>query len=202
MNEPTVDLTIETSLGDRVTELELELLSARSQIGRLELQLHVLASTDALTGLANRNGVLDSVQTAVARRRRMGEPFAVVGFRFPQLVGLLEASLPDEYEEAIQHLAALLAAGLRNVDRIGRLDEETFVVVLTNIESSKIPIVVDRTIASVRALPLSVGAAEVVLDPAVAAAVPGEETPEAEAYVERLVDVLVSSMAFSVDTLG
>ena len=205
MNEDTVDLTVveQPELERRVSELERALIDARGEISRLELQLHVLTSTDALTGLANRNGILDSVQSAVARRVRMGEPFAVLGFRFPQLAGLGDEHHPDDYEEAIQHLAALLAAGLRNVDRVGRLDEETFVVVLTNINASNIPIVVDRTLASVRALPHSVGAREYALDPTVSATVPGLETPDAESYVQTLVGVLANATgAFTVDTLG
>ena len=205
MTEDTVDLTDTKPrlIEDRVSELESALLEARGEISRLELQLHVLTSTDALTGLANRNGILDSVQTAVARRVRMGEPFAVLGFRFPQLAGLGDAHHPDDYEEAVQHLAALLAAGLRNVDRVGRLDEETFVVVLTNIPASNIPVVVDRTLSSVRALPLSVGAEEYALDPTVSAAVPGEATPDAETYIYTLEKVLKTATgAFTVDTLG
>lgn len=183
--------------------LERELAQANARINRLELQLHVLTTTDGLTGLANRNGTLDSIEAAVARRHRMGEPFAVVGFRFPQLAGLLENHDIDDVAESVCHLAALLAAGLRTVDKVGRMDDETFVAVLSDIVATNIPVVVDRTLASIRVLPLRVGTAEYELEPSVAAMIPGEDTPTAAVFLDTLESVLGTARgAFTIDTLG
>ena len=46
----------ELTTEDRVAVLERELEVARAENNQLRLQLHVFTSTDALTGLANRNG--------------------------------------------------------------------------------------------------------------------------------------------------
>ncbi|MFT5530912.1 MAG: two-component system cell cycle response regulator [Candidatus Poriferisodalaceae bacterium] len=165
------DLTTE----DRMSVLENQLDEAKAEINQLRLQLHVFTSTDALTGLANRNGVLDSLQGAVDRQARMKEPYSVVGMRFPQIAGLINDHDVDDYEEAIRHLGAIFAAGLRTVDRVGRLDEITFAAVLTNCPGEHISTVIERSLMSIRALPLSVGAAEYVLDPAVVALLSGED---------------------------
>jgi len=159
----------------RIGELEAELEDARAEINQLRLQLHVFTSTDALTGLANRNGLLDSLQGAIDRQQRMGEPYSVVFLRFPHLAGLVAAHHEDDYEEAIRHLGAIVAAGLRTVDRVGRLDETTFMAVLTNCPGEFISVVIERSLASIRALPLSVGVSEYALDPAVVALLSGDE---------------------------
>ena len=170
----------------RITELEDELADARAEINQLRLQLHVFTSTDAVTGLANRNGLLDSLQGAIDRQQRMKEPYCVVFLRFPQLGGLRDAHHEDDYEEALRHLGAIVAAGLRTVDRVGRLDETTFVAVLTNCPGEFISVVIERSLASIRALPLSVGASEYALDPAVVALLSGEEVAEsAEVVLSR-----------------
>ncbi len=167
----------------RIETLEAELDDARAEINQLRLQLHVFTSTDAITGLANRNGLLDSLQGAIDRQQRMSEPYCVVFLRFPQLAGLFEAHHEDDYEEALRHLGAVVAAGLRTVDRVGRLDETTFVAVLTNCPGEHISVVIERSLASIRALPLSVGASEYALDPAVVALLSGAEVADSAELV-------------------
>jgi GGDEF domain-containing protein len=175
----------------RIAELEEELADARSEINQLRLQLHIFTSTDAITGLANRNGLLDSLQGAIDRQQRMTEPYCVVFLRFPQLAGLVEDHHEDDYEEALRHLGAIVAAGLRTVDRVGRLDEITFVAVLTNCPGEFISVVIDRSLASIRALPLSVGASEYSLDPAVVALLSGDEVAEsAEVVLSRGMEMI------------
>ncbi|MDG2114167.1 MAG: GGDEF domain-containing protein [Actinomycetota bacterium] len=166
------------NIDQRMEELEAELEDARAEINQLRLQLHVFTSTDAITGLSNRNGLLDSLQGAIDRQQRMDEPYCVVFMRFPQLAGLVDAHHEDDYEEALRYLGAIVAAGLRTVDQVGRLDDNTFVAVLTNCPGEHISIVIERSLASIRALPLSVGASEYALDPAVVALLSGDDATE------------------------
>ena len=184
----------EMSTDQRNDELEAELEDARAEINQLRLQLHVFTSTDAITGLANRNGLLDSLQGAIDRQQRMAEPYCVVFLRFPQLGGLMDDHHEDDYEEALRHLGAIVAAGLRTVDRVGRLDETTFVAVLTNCPGEFISVVIERSLASIRALPLSVGASEYALDPAVVALMSGDEVAEsAELVLSRGMELIADA---------
>lgn len=186
----------ELSTDQKIQELEAELEDARAEINQLRLQLHVFTSTDAITGLANRNGLLDSLQGAIDRQQRMSEPYCVVFLRFPQLGGLVDAHHEDDYEEALRHLGAIVAAGLRTVDRVGRLDETTFVAVLTNCPGEFISVVIERSLASIRALPLSVGASEYALDPAVVALLSGDDVAEgAEIVLARGMELIASATA-------
>jgi GGDEF domain-containing protein len=114
------------------------------------------------TGLANRIGLLDAIEMASFRLARMTEPFAVVTMRFPQLDVIDDA---EEHLEAVRDIGALLAASIRSVDRVGRLDGSVFVSVLANIPSKDINIVLARTKASLKAVASSAGMHDDVIQP-------------------------------------
>jgi diguanylate cyclase (GGDEF)-like protein len=88
------------------------------------------ASTDELTGLLNRRGLLASAQRLINRRADGHEPVSVLMFdldhfksvndRFGHLVG----------DEALRLFAAAASANLRASDLIGRFGGEEFVAVL------------------------------------------------------------------------
>src|SRR4029453_13095948 len=87
------------------------------------------ASTDELTGLLNRRGLLASAPRLINRRADGHEPVSVLMFdldhfksvndRFGHLVG----------DEALRLFAAAASANLRASDLIGRFDGEEFVAV-------------------------------------------------------------------------
>lgn len=141
--EQTDDIV--AKLTSRVAELE-------DEVAHLNLQLAILSSTDAITGLANRTGLADSIEMGLYRLQRMAEPFAVVAVRFPGLEALGADRL-----DAVRDLGALIAASLRNVDRVGRLDDTTFAVVLANVPADHVETVTDRTGSLLGSLPASVG---------------------------------------------
>lgn len=160
MNEDTIELTnVEERLQERIRDLE-------SENAHLRLQLAIMSSTDPVTGLANRAGIVDSIEVAINRLPRMKEPFAVVGVRFPQLNELNDDDLRID---AVRDLGALLAAGLRNVDRVGRIDDTTFVAVLANIPTDHVSTVTDRTRGTLGALVEVAGLPESSLEPGLCA---------------------------------
>jgi len=159
-NEGTETRTtsVVTATKPGVEALQSRLSTLEDENAALRLQLAVFAATDPATGLANRIGLLDAVEMACYRLARMAEPFAVVVTSFGQLDGIDD---PEEHLEAVRDLGAMLAAGLRNVDRVGRIDASSFVSVLANIPFEHIDTVVSRTRASLRAMST---AAEVAAD--------------------------------------
>lgn len=112
----------------RVRQLEEQLRRRTQELGMLRLQLAVLSTVDPVTGLLNRNGVGDALEIALERLHRLEEPFAAIGLALPGLRPLAEAE-PGAGEENARHVAALLRGGLRAIDRVGRLDDVTFVVI-------------------------------------------------------------------------
>lgn len=129
----------QADVGDRESELVADLrrqldetrraLRRRTEeIGLLRLQLDALSTTELTTGLLNRAGLLEAIETALQRLDRLDEPFAVVGVRIPSLARIAKAG-PGPMKEALRHVGAMIAAGLRDLDRTGRIDDTTFVAV-------------------------------------------------------------------------
>jgi len=104
-------------------------ISAQCQ---LEMQLRRDATTDPLTGVANRRSFLESVDKELVRFKRFGYPavatllmadidhFKDVNDRFGHAVG----------DEALRHFTQLARKHLRTTDVIGRLGGEEFGILL------------------------------------------------------------------------
>jgi PleD family two-component response regulator len=125
----------------RIAELEVALRERTAEVRRLRLQMDVLAGTDAATGLANRNGILDLIDLALARLERNREPFAVAAMGFP---GLESRDEDDIDVTDIQHVSALLTAGLRRLDRMARIDVGVFAGVLPGLTLEHVGVVETR----------------------------------------------------------
>ena len=155
MPEDQVDLTHE-ELRRRAEEL-LGLLAARDlEIEALRLQLAAFATVDPETGLLNRNGVVEAIETAIRRHARLAEGFAVVLVR---ATGDPGGPLTED-PEALRDASALLAASIRDLDRAGMLDETTFAVVLALTGEADPMAPVDRILAALRAAPVTERPAE------------------------------------------
>ncbi|MCP3934277.1 MAG: GGDEF domain-containing protein [Actinomycetia bacterium] len=179
MKDDTMELsTTEEKQRERIRDLE-------SENAHLRLQLAIMSSTDPVTGLANRAGVVDSIEVALNRLPRMREPFAVVGVRFPQI-----AILDDEdlRVDAVRDLGALLAAGLRNVDRVGRIDDTTFIAILANIPADHVSTVTGRTREMLGSLVEVAGLPESTLKPGLCAV--SVVDPETESNPMTLLDTV------------
>jgi diguanylate cyclase (GGDEF)-like protein len=108
-------------------------------------ELRHRAFHDRLTGLPNRELLLDRLHQAIARSAREG---AAVGVVFVDLDGFKEVN--DELghaagDEVLVEVSARLASGMRQVDTVGRLGGDEFVIVceaLTDVHS--IEVVCDR----------------------------------------------------------
>lgn len=192
-----IDLTGNPSAGPdetdalrrRVAELEVELATARAEAGRLQLQLDLFTATDPVTGLVNRTGTLDAVETALDRLSRMAEGFAVVLISVPELMDLSE---PDP--DATRHIGALIAGGLRRLDRVGRLEDGTFATVLTNIGADYIELVTGRVRSALTAAPVELNGEPVQLQPHMVTIVASSSTDrDSHQIVELGCDLLAST---------
>ena len=108
-----------TDLSQRVSQLEGEMKRLSDEV-----------STDQLTQIANRRGLMMAFEVERARMERTGQPLAI---------GLLDIDnfkrLNDELghtagDEALKSLAAIVSKTLRPTDRVARYGGEEFVVLL------------------------------------------------------------------------
>ena len=154
-----------------VAELKRELEATREvlrrrteEIGLLRLQLDALSTTELTTGLLNRAGLLEAIETALQRLDRLAESFAVVGVRIPSLARIAQAG-PAATKEALRHVGAMIAAGLRDLDRTGRIDDTTFVAVASLKVPDAYAVVLERLKAVLGGGPLTIGEDTVEPDP-------------------------------------
>ncbi len=158
---PTPWLTHDMALS-RIAGLQQELDACRNEIGTLKLQLDILSTTDSITGLPNVHGMVELIEDAGHRLARTGEAYGVLMIRVPALEEVQSAGDPDVYREAVRHTAALIVAGLRQVDKVGRLDTATFVATLPGLTADGVDGVIDRLTKLLHAVPLAFAGSRVV----------------------------------------
>ncbi len=150
---------------DQVRDLQAELAVYRFEVGTLQLQLDVMSTLDPITGLPNLHGMVELIDAAVHRRRRKSEPFAVMTVRIPRIIEIRENQGADAYHGALRHAGALITAGLRQMDRVGRLDEATFLAVLPDTAAAGVGVITERLERMLLAVPIDFGSRTVRLLP-------------------------------------
>ena len=106
--------------------------SFRDITERLESRRRIdnLSRTDALTGLANRQVLMDRLSFALALVRRDGIPCAVMRVdldRFKHINDTLGHTVADQ---VLLEVAQRLSSGLREVDHVARLGSDDFALIL------------------------------------------------------------------------
>jgi diguanylate cyclase (GGDEF)-like protein len=118
---------------------------------RAEQQLHELAITDSLTGLANYRRLLDVMRGEITRSRRTGRPFAVI---FVDMDGL--KAINDRYghltgSRALCRVADVLRQTCRSIDTSARFGGDEFAIVLPETTAEGGASVLARVCANVEA---------------------------------------------------
>jgi len=97
---------------------------------RVENELHVLATTDPLTGVANRRRFLDQMEMELARLKRYGEPAALLIIDIDYFKHVNDRYGHAAGDRVLCHLTHLANALLRRNDLFGRLGGEEFGILL------------------------------------------------------------------------
>lgn len=117
-----------------------QLTERDNEIRRLRGIIDSFLSVDIDTGLLNRNGLLDSVKRASLWWDRRREPFGVMAVRFSDMVALGRGQAND----LAARIAKCMSDTGRAVDDTGRVDEQTFVMVLREFQRHGAMTVVSR----------------------------------------------------------
>jgi diguanylate cyclase (GGDEF)-like protein len=92
--------------------------------------LRELASTDPLTGLANRRVVTGQLDAEIARQKRTGNPLTLVFIDLDHFKALNDRQSHAAGDLALQTVAAILRSGLREADLAARLGGDEFSLIL------------------------------------------------------------------------
>jgi diguanylate cyclase (GGDEF)-like protein len=113
-------------------------------VGRLVQQLQWRSRHDGLTGLLNRRAMQEAIDQQLARSRRAGDTFAVVMLDLDHFKSINDRFGHPVGDEALKHVATLLQAGIRDVDRIGRFGGEEFVLLMPSMSLADAALAAER----------------------------------------------------------
>lgn len=116
----------ETERVERVRELEFSREAAVREASRAR----ELASTDPLTGLANRRSVMDRLDHLMLEARRSSSPLVLVVFDIDHFKAVNDTYGHLEGDKVLKKVAAIAEAQAREGDVIGRVGGEEFLWVV------------------------------------------------------------------------
>ena len=128
-------------MSEEAQALREQLEAAQSELESLKLTLEVVGTVDLETGVLNRTGVLDGLERGRRWMSRRGDIYGLLMVTFPD-VKVEQAA--ERLVELAKHITASIAAGVRDVDDVGRIDDHTYAAVLADLKPGSIEIVADR----------------------------------------------------------
>jgi GGDEF domain-containing protein len=165
------------SANARIAELEARIAEYREEVGTLRLQLDVLSSTDGQSGLPNLNGLQESISFAISRLERGGEAFGIVAVKIPQLGAIARIGDRDTFIDAVRHAGGIIRATVRDVDAVGRFDNDSYMVVLPELEEGGLDMVFHRIRSTLTVVPLNTERGDIALEPVFTAVLCDRITP-------------------------
>lgn len=125
------------NLEDRVLQRTLELLMANTR-------LEELATTDPLTGLANRRKMTEQIGKELDRVRRLRHPLALLMVDIDLFKRINDTYGHEAGDRAIVGVSAMLTAGLRAVDLAARYGGAEFVLLMPETDSDTAALAAER----------------------------------------------------------
>ena len=125
---------------------------------RMEEELRRLATTDALTGAANRGHFLQRAGAELERARRYGRPLAVLMLDIDHFKQINDQHGHAVGDEAIRQTTAACRALVRQQDLVGRLGGEEFGILLPEADLAAALHLAERLRARIAALELALPA--------------------------------------------
>ena len=111
---------------------------------RNEAELTLLATTDPLTGLANRRHLIERAERELLRLQRFGNPFTLMTLDVDHFKRINDTHGHACGDRALCALAAACIGLLREIDMVGRMGGEEFTIILPETIGDEAMLVADR----------------------------------------------------------
>ena len=122
----------------------------RVNANRLIWRLSDAAVTDPLTGLANRRGFQDLIETELERARRSGQPLSLIIGDLDHFKALNDGFGHGAGDRALEQLSLILQTAKRRIDTAARIGGEEFALVLPDSDHHAAYILAERLRREVR----------------------------------------------------
>jgi diguanylate cyclase (GGDEF)-like protein len=140
-----VQAAIYTKRLERENQRILETLRQRNlDLERLNKKLWELSYTDELTGYYNRRYISSRLEEEISRSLRYGMPLSIVLTDLDHFKQINDTHGHLAGDRALQAVANLIRAALRDTDLIGRFGGEEFLLILTNTDMAGAEIFCNR----------------------------------------------------------
>ena len=165
----TPELYARLRAGQRILDLQRELLAGRAQIEHI-------AAHDSLTGLWNRRVILEQLAQELARAQRELKPVGVIMMDIDHFKQINDSYGHPKGDQVLQETAKRLTETVRPYDSVGRYGGEEFLVLAGNCSMEQTFAVAERLRSAVSAEPMKIGSAllRVTASFGVSSAKPGE----------------------------
>ena len=150
-------LNVGSALGYVVLVLLLHAMLTALVVSRLLGELRQLARRDPLTGLLNRRAMHAALDQHARGRRRSADTFSVLMVDVDHFKAVNDRHGHEAGDQALTHIARLLAQTLRTPDRVGRFGGEEFVVLLPTADLARALAEAEALRLRVRGQPLWLG---------------------------------------------
>ncbi|MFO7088415.1 diguanylate cyclase response regulator [Arthrospira platensis PCC 7345] len=134
----------------------LELKYTRDELKQALVELEKLATTDALTGIANRRHLLVLGEREFQRTHRYNNPFSVLMIDIDHFKLINDNYGHNIGDKALKIMAAVTVNALRKVDIFGRFGGEEFVVFLPETKADEALVVAERIREAIATTPIYV----------------------------------------------
>lgn len=161
----------------QVTERRIELQRANARLASLNQKLHRLATTDELTGLANRRQTLAQVNEQWARAVRHNRALSCLMVDVDHFKSVNDTHGHEVGDAALRHVAALLRDATRTGDTVGRFGGEEFLVIAPETDLNGARQLAERIRERISATPLPAPTLHITVSIGVAALEPRLNDP-------------------------
>ena len=154
-------LSLGSSLTGMVSALVIQMMLMALVVSRMVSRLERLSRHDPLTGLLNRRAIDELLQQEEQRARRLSAqgksalPFSVLMIDIDHFKRLNDSCGHAVGDRALQHLASVMGAQLREIDHLARWGGDEFLALLPGTSDADALALAERLCGRVRSLPLA-----------------------------------------------
>ncbi len=131
------ELEARIKTGKRIIDLQNQLLVTQEQ-------LRQQATHDGLTGLLNRNSIMEILEREFERAKRGGSPLGLIMADIDHFKKINDTYGHQTGDFVLEKVALLLKKCVRNYDRVGRYGGEEFIILMPDCTDKKSEMIAER----------------------------------------------------------